>query len=107
MIDQSHNLKGKIEETIQTVMAAQEIYAKAALVDHKKLIEYASKSDLIRGEQCLKNAFSSDVRPAIAEWRKTKGLPTDPLEAFWQSGYMERIARERAEKNASAVSSYA
>jgi L-rhamnose isomerase/sugar isomerase len=107
MIDQSHNLKGKIEETIQTVMAAQEIYAKAALVDHKKLIEYASASDLIRAEQCLKNAFSSDVRPAIAEWRKTKGLPTDPLEAFWQSGYMERIARERAEKNASAVSSYA
>ena len=34
MIDQSHNLKGKIEETIQTVTMAQQLFAKAALVDH-------------------------------------------------------------------------
>ena len=33
MIDQSHNLKGKIEAMIQTVDMAQELYAKAALVD--------------------------------------------------------------------------
>ena len=107
MIDQSHNLKGKIEETIQTEVSAQEIYAKAALVDHARLIDYANRCDLIRAEQCLKDAFSTDVRPAIAEWREGKGLPRDPLEAFWASGYMERIARERATRNASAVSSYA
>src|SRR5690606_7085407 len=33
MIDQSHNLKPKIEEMIQTVCTAQELYLKAALVD--------------------------------------------------------------------------
>src|SRR6266545_199581 len=32
MIDQSHNLKDKIEEMIQTAVTAQELYAKAALV---------------------------------------------------------------------------
>src|SRR6185369_15405152 len=37
MIDQSHNLKGKIEAMIQTVTTAMELYAKAALVDHVKL----------------------------------------------------------------------
>jgi len=37
MIDQSHNLKGKIEAMIQTVQTAMELYAKAALVDHEKL----------------------------------------------------------------------
>src|SRR4029078_7791609 len=37
MIDQSHNLKGKVEATVQTVVAAQELYAKAALVDLEKL----------------------------------------------------------------------
>ena len=37
MIDQSHNLKGKIEAMIQTVAVAQELYAKAALVDHAAL----------------------------------------------------------------------
>jgi L-rhamnose isomerase / sugar isomerase len=107
MIDQSHNLKGKIEETIQTVMSAQEIYAKAALVNHEQMIDYANRSDLMRAEQCLKNAFSTDVRPAIAAWRESKGLPRDPLEAFWSSGYIERITRERASRNASAISSYA
>src|SRR5438094_3562922 len=43
MIDQSHNLKGKIEATIQTVMMAQEVYSKAALVDYKKLAAAQSK----------------------------------------------------------------
>src|SRR5881296_1005881 len=37
MVDQCHNLKGKVEETIQTAMNAQELWAKAALVDHEKL----------------------------------------------------------------------
>ena len=32
MIDQSHNLKGKIEAMIQTVCAAQELYARAAQI---------------------------------------------------------------------------
>ena len=34
MVDQSHNLKGKIEAMIQTVTMAQELFAKAALVDY-------------------------------------------------------------------------
>ena len=33
MVDQSHNLKGKIEAMIQTVTIAQQLFAKAALVD--------------------------------------------------------------------------
>ena len=37
MVDQSHNLKGKIEAMIQTVAMAQQLFAKAALVDGKKL----------------------------------------------------------------------
>ena len=35
MIDQSHNLKGKIEATVQTVVTAQELWLKAALVDRE------------------------------------------------------------------------
>ena len=45
MIDQSHNLKGKIEAMIQTVTTAMELYAKAALVDHEKL---AARADELR-----------------------------------------------------------
>ncbi len=107
MIDQSHNLKGKIEAMIQTVMTAQELYAKAALVDHARLAEYQSRSALIDAENCLKDAFSTDVRPAIREWARGHGLPADPLGAFRQSGYLERITAARRERNAASVSSYA
>jgi len=107
MIDQSHNLKPKIEEMIQTAMTAQELYAKAALVDHEQLAHYQSHADLIDAEECLKSAFSTDVRPAIREWRKSKGLAEDPLSAFRESGYLERASRERSERNRLSVSSYA
>ena len=39
MIDQSHNLKGKMEAMVQTVVTAQELYLKAALVDREQLAE--------------------------------------------------------------------
>src|SRR5579885_3553470 len=107
MIDQSHNLKGKIEAMIQTVDAAQELYAKAALVDHELLAAAQQKSDLIRAESCLQDAFATDVRPAIREWRASKGLPENPMEAFEKSGYLERIAQERGARNMASISSYA
>ena len=107
MVDQSHNLKGKIEAMIQTVTTALELYAKAALVDHERLSMCQAKCALVDAEMCLKDAYSTDVRPAIAEWSKSKGLPENPMDAFRQSGYLERITAERAAKNASSASSYA
>jgi len=107
MIDQSHNLKDKIEAMIQTVTTALELYAKAALVDHDRLTGCQERCALVNAETCLKDAFSTDVRPLIREWAQSKGLPTGPLEAFRQSGYMERITAERAQRNMAIASSYA
>jgi L-rhamnose isomerase / sugar isomerase len=107
MIDQSHNLKGKIEAMIQTVTTAQELFAKAAIVDHPRLAGFQTKCALVDAESCLKDAYSTDVRPAIQEWAKSHGLPADPMDAFRQSGYLERITKERGKKNAAGVSSYA
>jgi L-rhamnose isomerase/sugar isomerase len=107
MVDQSHNLKEKTEEMIQTAVIAQELYAKAALVDHQALARHQAKAELVDAEECLKEAFATDVRPAIREWRKANGVPAEPLKAFRESGYLERAARERGAKNAAAVSSYA
>jgi L-rhamnose isomerase/sugar isomerase len=107
MIDQSHNLKPKIEEMIQTAMNAQELFAKAAIVDHDFLARHQRECSLIDAERCLRDAFSEDVRPAIRAWRRSKGLEEDPLLAFRQSGYLERVSAERAERNRGAVSSYA
>jgi L-rhamnose isomerase/sugar isomerase len=107
VVDQSHNLKGKIEAMLQTVVNAQELYAKAALVDHQQLVAAQHATDLVRAESCLQDAFKTDVRPAIAAWRLAKGLPTDPLEAFRESGYLERITKDRASRNAVSASAYA
>ena len=107
MIDQSHNLKGKIEETIQTVTVAQQLFAKAALVDHAALSQAQAKCDLVRAESLLQDAFNTDVRPVIHHWRESKGLPCDPLKAFLESGYTERTTKERSARNLNSVSSYA
>ena len=107
MIDQSHNLKGKIEAMIQTVNMAQELYAKGAIVDCAELADAQKSCDLVRAESALQDAFATDVRPVIREWRRSKGLPENPIEAFRQNGYLERIAKERCARNAGSVSSYA
>jgi L-rhamnose isomerase/sugar isomerase len=107
MVDQSHNLKGKIEAMIQTVTMAQQLFAKAALIDAGKLATAQKNCNLVEAESILQNAFATDVRPAIQEWRDSKGLPKDPMEAFRQSGYLERVTKERSAKNSHNVSSYA
>jgi len=106
MIDQSHNLKGKIEAMIQTVAMAQALYAKAALVDYDRLLRAQRQADLVRAEACLQDAFATDVRPAIRDWRAARGLPADPLEAFREGGYLQKITAARATRAASP-SSYA
>jgi L-rhamnose isomerase/sugar isomerase len=107
MIDQSHNLKGKIEAMIQTVTMAQMLFAKAAIVDHQELADAQKDCNLVRAESLLQDAFASDVRPVIQEWRTSKGLPKDPMAAFQESGYLGRITKERAARNSRSVSSYA
>ena len=107
MIDQSHNLKGKVEAMVQTVMTAQELYLKAVLVDRQRLEELQTAGKIVEAEECLRAAFWTDVRPALAEWRIRRGLHPNPLEALKESGYVERITRERRAKNSALTTSYA
>jgi len=107
MIDQSHNLKGKIEAMVQTVCTAQELWVKAALVDREELGRLQSTCQLVEAEELFRGAFWQDVRPMLAEWRKARGLPAEePLKALRESGYVEKIAKERRGRGA-GVSSYA
>jgi L-rhamnose isomerase / sugar isomerase len=107
MVDQSHNLKGKIEAMIQTVCTAQELYAKAATVDHERLAALQQSCSLVDAEECLRGTFWLDVRPIITDWRKSRGLPQDPLKAFRESGYLERVTTERRERHTGTTASYA
>ena len=98
MVDQSHNLKPKIEAMIQTVMFAQELYAKAAIVDYVMLAECQAAGRIIDAERLYQDAFATDVRPAIASWRAKRGLHSDPLVAHRESGYEARAAKDRAKR---------
>lgn len=96
MIDQSHAIKPKIEAMIQSLMQVQATYCKALLVDRQALVEAQLKSDVVAAEMILREAFETDVRPLLAHARIERGLPADPLQAYRESGYFERIVRERS-----------
>lgn len=106
MVDQSHNLKPKIEAMVQTVVTAQELWLKAAILDRAHLAELQDQCDLVAAEELFRSAFFADVKPLLLAWREERGLPADPLQELRRSGYMERIAQERARKQA-GMGSYA
>ncbi len=106
MVDQSHNLKGKVEAAVQTVVTAQELWVKAALLDRKKLAQLQQSCDLVAAEELFRGAFWSDVRPLTQAWRVARGLPANPIQALRDGGYVERVARERAGRQ-TRVGSYA
>jgi L-rhamnose isomerase / sugar isomerase len=95
MLDQCHNIERKIPGQIRSVMNVQEATAKALLVDREALRAAQLAGDVLGAHGVLMDAFSTDVRPLLAELRQSKGLDPDPYAAFARSGYQERIDRER------------
>jgi L-rhamnose isomerase/sugar isomerase len=95
MIDESHNLKNKIEEMIQSVENIFKTYAKALIVNRKLLRKYQNECDIVMAENTLVKAFETDVMPLIYKVREEMGVPLDPLKAFRESGYMEKVMKER------------
>jgi L-rhamnose isomerase/sugar isomerase len=97
MIDQAHNIEPKIEAMILSVMNLQEAYAKALLVDRTRLDEARHSGDILGAHQLLLDAYATDVRPLCAKVRETLGASPDPVSAFRESGYLEKVVSERGE----------
>lgn len=95
MIDQSHNIEGKIAPMIQSVLNCQEAYAKALIVPRAELAAAQQAGAVLDAMNLLNRAFQTDVRPLLAQVRCEMGVPDDPLAAFKASGYEERVAQER------------
>ena len=111
MIDQSHNIKPKIEAMIQTTCRVQELFAKAICVDREALAAAQQREDTVAAEEILQGAFSKNVNGILKAVRRKLGVPADPLKAFRASGYEKQAAEIRREKRAalgaSGGSSYA
>jgi hypothetical protein len=68
MIDQSHIDKPKIEAMIQTAVTAQELYVKAAAVDHEKLARHQERNELVDAEQPSRRPIFIATLRAGAGW---------------------------------------
>jgi L-rhamnose isomerase/sugar isomerase len=95
MLDQCHNVEDKIPGQIRSVLNVQEMTARALLVDTDALRAAQVSGDVLEANRIFMDAFYTDVRPALAEWRESRGLAADPMQAFAASGYLQRIAEER------------
>jgi L-rhamnose isomerase / sugar isomerase len=95
MLDQCHNIEDKIPGQIRSVLNIQEMTARALLVDRAALTAAQDAGDVLAANGLFMDAFYTDVRPALAEWRESRGLPADPMAAYAASGYQRAIAADR------------
>ena len=101
MIDQSHNIEPKVEAMLESVLNCQEMYARALLIDFDRLLEAQQKGDVLEAHRTLIRAFRTDVTGLLEEVRLEMGVPADPIRAYRESGYLERITLERGVSSAS------
>lgn len=95
MLDQCHNVENKIQGQIRSVLNVQEMSARALLVDHDALVAAQRSGDVLSANAVFMDAFYTDVRPELAQWRASRGLPADPEAAFRASGYQAGIEAAR------------
>ncbi len=95
MLDQCHNIEPKVQAEIRSVLNVQEATAKALLVDREELATRQLEGDVLGANEIFIDAFSTDVRPLLAELRVEMGLDPDPIGAYQRSGYQKKIEAER------------
>jgi L-rhamnose isomerase/sugar isomerase len=99
MLDQCHNIEDKIPGQIRSVLNVQEMTARALLLDREALGKAQAANDVLAANGIVMDAFYTDVRPLLAAWRESKGLPADPMATYLNSGYQARIAADRVGGN--------
>jgi L-rhamnose isomerase / sugar isomerase len=95
MLDQCHNIERKIPGQIRSVLTVQEMLARALLLDGDALAAAREQGDVLAANEVYMDAFYTDVRRDLADWREARGLPADPMRAYLASGYQEQIEADR------------
>lgn len=99
VLDQCHNIEAKIPGQIRSIMNVQEAVAKAVLVDQQALTAAQISGDVLAAHDVLMDAYNTDVRPLLREWREGAGIDPDPMKAYAASGYSAKVAVERVGGN--------
>lgn len=96
MLDQCHNIEEKIPGQIRSVLNVQEMTARALLLDHSALDAAQQSKDVLSANAVMMDAFYTDVRKPLADWRESRGLPANPLVAYTKSNYHKDTVAGRA-----------
>ena len=99
MLDQCHNIEAKIPGQIRSVLNVQEMLARALSVDTDALAAAQASHDVLAAQEIFMDAFYTDVRSQLADWRESRGLPADPVAAFAASGYQQQIETDHVGGN--------
>ena len=99
VLDQCHNIEAKIPGQIRSIMNVQEAVAKAVSVDQSALKAAQVAGDVLAAHEVLMDAYNTDVRPLLREWRADNGIDPEPMKAYAASGYAKKIATERVGGN--------
>ncbi|MGV0151910.1 L-rhamnose isomerase [Rhodococcus sp. GB-02] len=95
MLDQCHNVEEKIPGQIRSVLNVQEMTTRALLVDRAALTAAEKLGDVLGAHEIFMDAFYTDVRSDLADWRVSRGLPAEPMQAYRESGYADHINSTR------------
>lgn len=68
---------------------------RALLVDRAALTEAEKLGDVLGAHEIFMDAFYTDVRSDLADWRVSRGLPAEPMQAYRESGYADHINSTR------------
>jgi L-rhamnose isomerase / sugar isomerase len=95
MIDQSHNVTDPIESLMASAVEILRAHVQACIVDRAGLEAAQEKGDALGAHRLLKQAFTTDVSPILAEARRRSSGAIDPIAAYRASGYRARKTEER------------
>jgi len=97
MIDQCSARENRIHAIMHSIDSLQISLARASLLDRQVLLQLQSSDEIILANRYFNSALlNADVRPIIAVARQEKNLPIDPFAAFIESGYQQKIEKERS-----------
>ena len=89
-IDTSFCIEPRVEAMILSVVNLQIAYAKALLVNRAELKKRQMDNDVLGANQCLMEAYNTDVTPLLVEWRARQGIEGDPYTSYIHSEYCKK-----------------
>lgn len=96
MIDQCSGRENRMHAILHSVDSLQHALARAMLLDQTKLARCQDADDILSANRLFNDALlHADVRPILARARLEKNLPADPVQAYVESGYQQKIEAER------------